>query len=346
MKRVLFRVDAGSGIGLGHLVRCLALAHALQQLGLECSFFTSSKVEARVQSHGGIFTPLGAFKVGGALDLEQTIGLAHQHNCRAVIVDSYDTDANYLARLRDEHFFVVMIDDLAAFPFPCQLVVNGSIYAQDKLYGSASGDTEFLLGPQYILLRPEFWNIEPKPLREQVENILVLLGGFDPLDLMPRLLGALDTLKGPLRITAIVGLFFENRSEIEAVARGMEHAIELEFNPPDVRDLILDADMAISAGGQTIHELLACGCPTVALPIAENQLPNVQAWAERGAVLAVADTLAMMQAKAVNRVMGAIQTLHQSPQLRAELRENGRRWIDGQGAVRVAKKIDSAVWWV
>ncbi len=329
--RVLFRVDAGKGAGLGHLTRCLALARALSDAGAECIFLTSREVQERVERAGFTFLTLDDTE-----DLLQTIMSAQQNECRVIVVDSYHVGADYLAQLRDAGFYVVMLDDLAAFPFPNQLVVNGSIYAGAKEYISASKDTHFLLGTKYILLREEFWNVTPRPLRPSVQTILILLGGMDPLNLMPRLIQQLDTLAGDFQITVVIGPFFENRSEVEQAAKRAMHCVEWVFNPSDTRELILGADAAISAGGQTIHELLVCGCPTLALAIAENQVPNVGAWAERDAVLRVTGA---QEKISFDEVRQAMQKLIGSCELREKLRANGRQWIDGAGTQRVAQEI-------
>ena len=59
-QRVLFRVDAGSSIGLGHLQRCLSLALALQREGSRCVFLglPEAVAESIVAGAGLEFIPL------------------------------------------------------------------------------------------------------------------------------------------------------------------------------------------------------------------------------------------------------------------------------------------------
>lgn len=334
--RVLLRVDAGAEFGLGHFTRSLALAQALRQSHAACTFLTTPKAQARVEQAGCDFVSLDAVAPGSQADLEKTCATAREKQCAVVVVDSYRIGADFLAGLRAANLYVVMIDDLAAFPFPCHMVVNGSIYADAKKYISAKGDTQFLLGAEYILLREEFWNVAPPLLKQRVQNILLLLGGSDALNLMPRLIQELDPLKGDFQITAVMGPFFENRNEVEHAAANAQRRVELAVNPTEQRKLILNADLAISAGGQTIHELLVCGCPTLALAIAENQVPNVHGWAERGAVRAVAGTGRDISFEDISC---QTQDLLESYEMRSSLRANGRRWIDGLGARRVAEAI-------
>lgn len=166
-------------------------------------------VQDRVASFGFEANTLNGEKPGGIRDLKHTLNMAARYRCDAVVVDSYHVDANYLERLRAAGLFVMAVDDLARYPFPCQLVVNGGAHTQQLPYRSSSADTRFLLGPEYALLRPEFWDVPPRTVRETVQNVLVTLGGADLYNLMPEFVDLLDDLPGDFTVTAIVGPFFE-----------------------------------------------------------------------------------------------------------------------------------------
>ncbi len=71
-----------------------------------------------------------------------------------------------------------------------------SYVARQLRYHSSSGDTLFLMGPEYSILRPEFWKIGPRVVKDAVENILVTFGGADPCNLTPSVLGLLNQVSG------------------------------------------------------------------------------------------------------------------------------------------------------
>lgn len=335
---VLFRVDAGPHIGLGHLQRCLSLATALLHCGAACLFLTNEEPTARdrVRRFGFDGYTLGAVESWGANDLAQTIAMAASHRCAVIVVDSDYEGAEYLSQLRDDGFFVCAIEDIAPHPFPCQLVVNGDAHARQLSYDSSSGDTLFLLGPEYCILRREFWKIPSRVMRDVVQNVLVTLGGADPYNLMPRVLGLLGELPGTFTVTAIIGPFFENLSEVEAAAERVRRPVRLVHLPDSVRDLMREADMAVSAGGQTLYELACVGCPTVAVRMASNQDGQLQVSVDAGLIRAVgrADERSVVIA-----IGDAVLSLLRNPRARAAMSAAGQRLVDGQGALRVAETI-------
>ena len=53
-------------------------------------------------------------------------------------------------------------------------------------------------------------------------------------------------------------------------------------SPKHLRDLMLAAALAITGGGYTMYELAVTGTPIVAIRLAENQTPSVQAMGAAG----------------------------------------------------------------
>ena len=329
----LFLVEAGPAVGLGHLQRCLSLAEALQQQETNSVFFTSvdPDVQRRVLACG--FGVLARDSDDAHANVEQAVRVAQEHPYQTVIVDSYRLGDEDLARLRRAELFVVAIDDLARESFPCQVVVNGGAHAQDLTYRSSTGDTRFLLGPRYALLRPEFQNIPSRILRKRVRHILVSLGGADPSGLTLPVLHALEELPEEFSVTVVIGPFFRNRERIQAAVRQCHRSVRVVAAPREMRDLMLEADLAISGGGQTLSELAATGTPAVAVEIAKNQAGSLAAMIERGVAVpggkATDDDVIVQVREAVRRLLS-------DPEVRAAMSLAGRRLVDGRGAERVA----------
>ena len=341
MTRVLFRMDAGAQIGLGHLQRSLALAKSLKALDVESTFLGNDDVPSRehVTRHGFPMESLTGIDSWKSEDSEATVETAARGECGAVVVDYHEAGSWYLARLRDAGLFVIARDDLASYTFPCQMVVNGNADAARLPYRSSTGDTLFLLGPRYMVIRDEFLDPPVRVAPCQVRNVLVMLGGADGQCLMPRILGLLDRIAGDFAVTAVVGPFFKDVDAIRKVAGTATRQITLVHSPASVLDLMLEADLAISAAGQTLYELACTGCPTIAIKTACNQDGQMRVMVEEGIILDAGDADR-------DDVISALESLF--PRLisdvdrRRQMASAGQRLVDGRGSVRVAQEIVSA----
>lgn len=335
---VLFRVDASAEVGIGHLRRCLSLAAALRLEGTPSQFVVGGPADsvAFAQAHGVTARGIESTSLWSERDLAETMAEARANRCTAVVVDSDAKHEWYLDWLRQAGWFVCAVDDGALQSFPCQLVVNGDAHATRLVYRSASGDTRFLLGPRYALLREEFWETPPRTWRDEVRRVLVTLGGADRFGLMPRLLRLLDDLTGAFEVTAVVGPFFANVEEVASAADHSRRRVDVVRTPASVRDLMLGADLAISAAGQTLYELACTGCPAVAVIMAENQVEQVRACAEADIVFPAG---VVHDAAVLDTVASAVTHLLSNPGVRRAMSEAGRRMVDGRGALRVARAI-------
>ena len=338
MAGVLFRVDAGPGVGLGHLQRSLSLASALRQYGAECAFVTHQAALSgeRIGAFGFQREVLRAESSWGPEDLAQTCSVLRRREWTTVVVDSGRKGSEYLQGLRNAGLSVCAVEDLAPFPFPCQLVVNGDAHAGRLRYQSSSGDTRFLLGPEYAALRQEFWEVPDRRVQPRSGKILVMLGGADPHNLMSSLLRVMGEWPVPLEITAVIGPYFEHLDRVEEAARSISSAVKLVTDPTSVRALMEEADLAVSAAGQTLYELARVGCPAVSFVMGSDQDAQLEVIAQSGCVLSVGDS---RQGDFCGRVREALTVLLDDAALRAAMTEAGRRLVDGQGAHRVAQAV-------
>ncbi len=336
MTSILLRVEAGPAIGLGHLGRCLSLAAALGELGADCRFLTppDAAVRARVEAAGYGWTALESGS-GSADDARQTGALAAA--AAAVVVDSYLVDAAYFAALRAASLRVLAIDDHADFPHPAHIVVSSA--GEHLPYRSAHGDTVFLLGPRYAPLQPEFWQLPEHGVSPVVRNVLVTLGGSDPQNVMPSLMRALDSLPGGYEIAVVAGPFFTNERQIQQAAASARHPVRLLCRPASLVEPIIQADIAVTAGGTTLFELACAGVPAAVIQVAENQVANIRTFVERGLALPAGSS---EDGSIAGQAASAVQLLGEDVALRQRMSAAGRRTVDGQGARRVAQLLLAA----
>ncbi|MCC7418356.1 MAG: hypothetical protein IT176_14565 [Acidobacteria bacterium] len=333
--RIVVRVDAGPRVGLGHLRRCLALASAPAFLDASVCFLVNDEPSAlgRVERAGFLALPVPDGDSGDAV--LRALGDAGP---RAAVVDWRGADRRYLDRLRDAGAVVVSIDDLASTAFPSHLVVNSNSFARELTFRSTAGDTRFLLGPPYLMLGPSFRDVPPPSIRPEVRSLLVTLGGADAAGLTPAVLDCLVRRAGDsnLTVTAVVGPFTPGGA-IRALAARCPGRIRLLDAPEDLCDEMLRADLAVSAGGQTLYELARVGCPAIAIEVSADQRDQIRTLAAAGAVRPVDP------GPSLDDLARAVGDLRLDVRLRRAMSAAGRALVDGQGAERVALEIASAL---
>ena len=328
----LIRTGGGKHVGFGHVRRCLSLAGALRELKVTSVFLVDG--DAEVKGH----IAQAGFEVVSVRpdeDLAQVLAESRVRCARAIVVDSYALNTGYFHALAAAGALSVAIDDLADRHSPVTVIVNGTPGAERLAY-RALPDTLCLLGPRYMLLRPEFAEQPHRDFPERVCRVLITVGGSDSHDLTPRLIRWSAATVGGAALDVIIGPSFDNLDRIEAAARSHADRVTLHRDPSDMRALMLAADLAVCGGGQTTFEMAATGTPAVAIRVADNQMANLQGLAAGGVLVWVGNAT---DADLEDKLTHALATLADDPVHRRALSRCGRALADGQGSMRVARAL-------
>ncbi len=315
--KVLILTEGGSNIGFGHVTRTLSIAQAFKEKGVE-PFMVVKGDDSLLPLLVGVEHKVVDW-IENKTMLEE---LAEDKDI--VVIDSYLAPKELYEFAYKKAGLLVSIDDFRRIDYPGGIVVNGNIYAEELNYPNKENIT-YLLGTKYTPLRKPFWKVPNKEIREQVKEILITFGGNDPKGMTPRVLETLTGEFPDLTKRVIIGKGFRNIEKIRAVA---DRNTEFIFSPgaEEMKELMLSADIAVSAGGQTLYELARVGVPTVAVVVAQNQVRNVLGWEKAGFVLNCPD------------VEGhCLRTLFDAT-LRRERSLIGRELLDGLGSLRVVKE--------
>lgn len=270
--KIAFRADGTKSKGMGHLMRCSAIADGFLEKGDQVVFFSEYKTEGihwlREKGY-----PVRELAKSDSLEAEaeQLISLLQGMNADVLFLDSYWLSDSYIRQMKQANVFVVALDDEQLYHYDCDAVINGNLNAEDYSYEDCA--IRFLLrGGRYNILRKEFSEIAPAPLRIPPQRILVTMGGTDCNNYTPIVLEGLMTFEN-LEISVVYGPLMANRREIEAAANRCKSKVSIYTSPPSMAELMYKSDLAISAGGGTVRELFAMGLVSLFILQAENQIP-------------------------------------------------------------------------
>jgi UDP-2,4-diacetamido-2,4,6-trideoxy-beta-L-altropyranose hydrolase len=282
-------------------------------------------------------------RAGSLDDADGAVRHARALGASWVVVDGYHFGGDYQHLLRETGLRVLFIDDYGhADRYETDLVLNQNIDAEEGLYADRADHTDLLLGPQFALLRKEFWPWrEPRrEIQAEADHVLVTLGGADPENLTTEAIQALAELETlGVQGTAVVGGSNPHEERIRAAAESVGVPVTALQNVNDMAELMAGTDLAVSAGGSTCWELAFMGIPSAIVVLAENQRGIARGLDEAGAAV----NLGWHESIDAPEVASSITSLLRSDRKRRRMAQKAQALVDGKGAERVLGKMRSAV---
>jgi UDP-2,4-diacetamido-2,4,6-trideoxy-beta-L-altropyranose hydrolase len=285
----VFRADGSASIGLGHLVRCAALAEALAGLGWHCVFAVSEEnataADATLAPHWPICRLPGTETEAATLRARFPLG------CRLLVVDHYGRDAAFERACRGWAERILVIDDLADRQHDADVLLDQTPGRAGGAYDGLVPDScRRLIGVDFALLRPQFRRLRSaalarRTLDEPPRRLLVSLGGGDPQNLTKRVLDAAQAF--PLEVDVVIGAAAPHRTAIETRARNADGRVRVHTHVDAIGALMRDADLAVGAAGMSAWERCCLGLPSLILVAADNQRPGARFIAEAEAGLVI-----------------------------------------------------------
>ncbi|MCL1852034.1 MAG: hypothetical protein FWF88_03255 [Peptococcaceae bacterium] len=358
---IWIRADGNQKMGLGHIMRCLAIADAVRRRGEEAAFVVADEcVEGLLTERGFPVVVLNSSWNDMASEVEAMRRLIEIHTIRKLMIDSYAVTPGYLQSLC-ELAYIVCLDDLNTFHYPCHMLINYNCYYEKFDYPSQYPGVELLLGCRYAPLRDEFRGLPRRIPHREVKSVLVTTGGTDPGNIAGKLTKMAKETRDfrDLEFKIIAGRFNSHIAELRKMAedypgvtvrfpdcqivgpaRGSSadngHMVESK-RADSLVSCQLSHDVAVSAGGSTLYELCACGTPTVTFSFTDNQVEGV-AYFGGGYMINAGDTRDN-ETLCLTRMLDGIKRFVSDYELRLELSEKTQGLVDGQGANRIAEKL-------
>lgn len=336
---LLIRADAGPRIGIGHLMRCLALGQAWQRQGGTVVFALASappELEERLDAEGFARKRLTS-AAGHAEDARETAALARSCSADCVVLDGYHFDADYRRALGSlDARLLLVVDGAPPDAGGADFVLDQNLGARPSGSMPEGSRPRFLLGPKYALLRREFWRWRgwKRPVAPAARRLLVTFGGSDPDNLTLRALRALRELpeSAELEVRIVTGPSNRHRASLQNELLGAPEAWRLLAAPSDMAGLIAWADLGISAAGSTCWELAFLGVPFVTVVLAENQRSIAASLSRAG----ISCDLGWHEGVSAELLGASVRKLLGGKSLRMEMSRLGQETVDGFGAERVA----------
>lgn len=355
--KILFRVDATSAIGTGHLMRCLTLATELKFQA--CSIYFASRhlpkpMMVLIDNCGfellnlnylpdrtvpNVLAHSRWLDASQKTDAECVAKLVFDLGVELVVVDHYSLGSVWEELVAKKCRLVAAIDDLFDRSHNVNLLLNQNLVSDpESAYDNLllAPKTQLLIGPKYSLLRREFGRAKKNymPRTGKVKNILVFFGGVDKPDMTARTVEVLSSiLDDDVLVRVVVGNQYPYITNLQNQCAIVGYECHVQTNK--MARFMGEADMAIGASGAATWERACLGLPSIVITIADNQLGIArQCDGQRVALsLGAAEDIGLLQMKT------AIEMFINDTQKRESMSLKCFELVNGQGAELVAREL-------
>ncbi|NVO31169.1 UDP-2,4-diacetamido-2,4,6-trideoxy-beta-L-altropyranose hydrolase [Hymenobacter lapidiphilus] len=328
--RLLLRADGNARLGLGHVMRLLALAEILRPDFPEQLFLIrepDTALAAQLAAAGLTVQALPA----RSLPEEAAYLAAHVLRSDDVLVlDGYDFRYDYQNTVRGAVHRLVYLDDLHAYPLAADLVLNPAGGPTVADYELRQPGARLLSGPAYAPLRAAFQGklVEDDTPAPDPTTMFVCLGGADPTHQTKRVATELLALPGMRRVHAVVGGAYQGWEALHTWAANQPNlTLHRHLAAPALATLMRQCGAAVCSASTVSYEYCAAGGGLLLLlPTAANQY-DLDHYL-RGAGLARPYTAA-----------ANILTSSEAGRIATEMRAAQRQVFDGQAPTRLRQEL-------
>jgi len=329
-KVAVLRADASDLIGVGHVMRSLALGEALLDAGFDV-VLASVDLPAgmREEAHKcGITIVDLQCEPFGSDDALATLSL----NGAVLVIDGYKFEREFFEILENRATnFAVIDDNVETKALAPSVVINQNPHATPEMYAHLSGNPKLLLGLQYALLRREVREAAKQTKSTIAGKVFVAMGGSDFLQLTSPIVDGLKDLG--IEICVAIGPTNSQRQQIEETVRSIPRARVIA--QVDYITELASSSLAILAAGSSLWESAALGVPSIGLIVANNQLGLANASQESG----LAIVLDLRAKFSIEEIICCIRELVLADSTLDSMQVSGRHHVNALGSKLTTNEI-------
>jgi spore coat polysaccharide biosynthesis predicted glycosyltransferase SpsG len=302
--RVAIRADATALSGVGHAMRCLALAEGFAESG------------DRIHWIGGLASqPWLAQKVSEITTSIEEPAESESEQANQIleidpditIVDSYILGEAFCSAVQHHRNILIAIVDSASHLGPADMYVSPSV---EPVSPNIVGEAPILQGVEYVLIRSDLRRIKEHIVRSRQldgaasrpRRIAVLMGGTDVAGMAPVIVESLLSLDVPVSIDAA-----PRPMQLSPTPKQLDHngASTVTWWSPgeDFYQQLVEADLVISAAGVSSWEFLYLELPLALVRVADNQASNYQWMTSQGHAVALGESTSLQDPRVLQAAL-------------------------------------------
>lgn len=334
--KVAFRLDGGPHFGMGHIVRCLAIAHELnKRISVDILFVLNNCPEIiLLVEKAGFYV-----KTYSDNEIDEVYNILKQYKPDVIFNDLPHSSEEYMKKI-NALCPSINYDDGGEGGIHAEYL----LHVQYKTRAEFMGNKGYLYGSEYLILREEFCLYRKKESRKRIDRfpfkVLVMMGGSDPANLTIRALKDTQNIEKSLDIAIVTGVGYRYQAELDKCVEESKHKVSLHVNvnADELLNLMIQADIGVAHYGITALEMACVGLPFVSIAhnseeFYENRLVECGFCLDAG----LCDTLKQ------GDISFCINKLLKDKDFREHLSIKGMDSVDGNGLIRIADLVVDAL---
>lgn len=281
-KKILFRADGDSVIGLGHLYRLFSLV-AIVKDTFEVVFLTSEDSTKSIIPE--------AYKckdIPNPITIEDEPQWITEHfssNEYIIIADGYQFNSNYQRQIKANGFKMIYIDDLANEYMHADIIINHSPYIAKNSY-TKEHHVLLALGTKYALVRPIFLKAAKETrIISKIDTAFVCFGGADPLNLTEKITKALLHYPEITNINIVLGGAYKGEGVLN-LQKSNPNEVKIWRNlaEDNLAEVMALCNIAIVPASTILYELCCIKMPVLSGFFIDNQKLIYKGFLEKNAI--------------------------------------------------------------
>lgn len=267
MKIIYLRADGSSKIGLGHVMRLLAVSDMLKDK--YSIIFVIRETEREIIQN--IKNKIQHVLVLNQTEDDSAFLNILDKDC-LVFLDGYTFQSGYQKSIKETGASLICIDDLFDRHFYADAVINHAGKGNGSFY-SKEPYTQLYLGADYALLRLPF--VEAAQQKRQITNMetaFVNMGGSDEYNITEKILNFLLEVNWIKNINIVVGASYKYVEILRQIrTNGKTITIYQNIDAKEMCAVLKDSQLAICPASTISYEVCAVGLYCITGWTADNQ---------------------------------------------------------------------------
>lgn len=290
IRKVIFRADGHSKMGLGHVFRSLAFADILKS-NFDCIFAIKAPSPSLVYQIKSICNSIWILPEELDNELDEVEYMIEKYHIgeEIFILDGYHFRTDYQSRLKEKNCMVICVDDIYDYHFVADAIINHAGGLSPGCY-SAEKYTKIYLGLKFALLRKEFREAAKNRVCSRKEKAMfICLGGADPKNDTLEVLKKCEQNGLIDKYYVIIGSAYEYKAELVKFIHTLDKEVILLSNigPAEMVFYMKKCAWAITSPSTISYEYLSVGGELYLKVIADNQINIFRYFIEEGLAFSV-----------------------------------------------------------